>query len=40
MYKAVPVQIDLPAMEHQILDLWDQDAVFERSLAQAEGRGG
>ena len=38
MYKAVPVQIDLPAMEHQILDLWDQESVFERSLAQAEGR--
>jgi isoleucyl-tRNA synthetase len=38
MYKAVPVQIDLPAMEHEILDLWDRESVFEQSVAQAEGR--
>lgn len=38
MYKAVPAQIDLPAMEHQILQLWDREAVFERSVTQAEGR--
>ena len=38
MYKAVPAQIDLPAMEHEVLDLWDRESVFERSIAQAEGR--
>ena len=38
MYKAVPAQIDLPAMEHDVLDLWDRESVFERSIAQAEGR--
>lgn len=38
MYKAVPAQIDLPAMEHQVLDLWDRESVFERSVDQAEGR--
>ncbi len=38
MYKAVPAQIDLPAMEHDVLDLWDAESVFERSIAQAEGR--
>jgi isoleucyl-tRNA synthetase len=38
MYKAVPAQIDLPAMEHQILQLWDSESVFERSVSQAAGR--
>ncbi len=38
MYKAVPAQIDLPAMEHEVLDLWDRESVFERSIAQAAGR--
>ena len=38
MYKAVPAQVDLPAMEHQVLDLWDRESVFERSVEQAAGR--
>jgi isoleucyl-tRNA synthetase len=38
MYNAVPAQIDLPAMEHQILQLWDSESVFERSVSQAAGR--
>ena len=38
MYKAVPAQIDLPAMEHEVLDLWDRESVFERSVSQAQGR--
>jgi len=38
MYKAVPVQIDLPAMEHEVLDLWDRESVFEQSVARAQGR--
>ncbi|MDN6658812.1 MAG: hypothetical protein L0L18_07310, partial [Acidipropionibacterium jensenii] len=31
-YKAVPPQVDLPAMEHQIIDLWDRNHTFEKSL--------
>ena len=38
MYKAVPAQVDLPAMEHQVLDLWDRESVFARSVEQAAGR--
>ncbi|MFY9230898.1 MAG: isoleucine--tRNA ligase [Candidatus Nanopelagicales bacterium] len=38
MYRAVPAQVDLPALEHQVLDLWDSEQVFEASVAQAEGR--
>jgi isoleucyl-tRNA synthetase len=38
MYRAVPAQIDLPAMEHQILRMWDEESVFEQSIAQSEGR--
>jgi isoleucyl-tRNA synthetase len=38
MYRAVPAQIDLPAMEHQILRMWDDESVFEQSIAQSEGR--
>ena len=38
MYRAVPAQVDLPAMEHEILGLWDREDVFARSVAQAQGR--
>lgn len=38
MYQAVPAQIDLPAMEHQILELWNRESVFERSVSRAQGR--
>ena len=38
MYRAVPAQIDLPAMEHEILAMWDTEKVFEASVAQSEGR--
>ncbi|WP_152364816.1 isoleucine--tRNA ligase [Microlunatus speluncae] len=33
-YNSVPPQIDLPAMEHQILDLWQRSRTFDRSLEQ------
>ena len=36
-YNHVPPQIDLPAMEHEILALWTADDTFEKSLAQTEG---
>jgi len=38
MYRPVPAQVDLPALEHEILALWDEERVFETSVAQAEGR--
>ena len=37
-YNAVEAQIDFPAMEHQILQFWDQHQTFEKSLeTTAEG---
>ncbi len=33
-YRAVPAQVDLPALEHDILDFWRTQKVFERSLEQ------
>ncbi len=30
-YRTVPAQLDLPAMDHEILKLWDQDDTFHRS---------
>ena len=38
MYRAVPAQIDLPAMEHEVLDLWDREQIFERTLENSAGR--
>jgi len=38
MYRAVPAQIDLPAMEHGVLALWDSERVFEQSVDQAADR--
>ena len=38
MYRAVPAQIDLPAMEHEVLAMWDEEDVFARSVAQSAGR--
>ena len=38
MYRSVPAQVDLPAMEHEILRLWDDEDVFEASVAQSAGR--
>jgi isoleucyl-tRNA synthetase len=38
MYRAVPAQIDLPAMEHEVLDLWESEQVFAASVAQSAGR--
>ncbi len=38
MYRSVPPRIDLPAMEREILATWNQTRVFERSVAQTEGR--
>lgn len=33
-YRQVPTNLDLPAMEHEILDFWDANDTFAASLAQ------
>jgi isoleucyl-tRNA synthetase len=37
-YRQVPVQVDLPALEHEVLALWDERKTFARSLEQSAGR--
>ena len=38
MYRPVPAQVDLVALEHEVLDLWHRESVFRKSLeATAEG---
>lgn len=36
-YASVPPQIDLPAMEQEILALWQRNRTFDRSLEQTAG---
>jgi isoleucyl-tRNA synthetase len=38
MYRAVPAHLDLPAMEREILDVWETEGTFHASLADSEGR--
>ena len=38
MYRPVPAQIDLPAMEHEVLAMWDAEEVFRASTAQTADR--
>ena len=38
MYRAVPAQIDLTAMEHEVLALWQEKDTFARSVEQSQGR--
>jgi isoleucyl-tRNA synthetase len=37
-YRPVPAQVDLPAVERDVLELWQQRQVFARSLEQSAGR--
>ncbi|KIZ18251.1 isoleucine--tRNA ligase [Streptomyces natalensis] len=37
-YRQVPAQVDLPALEHAVLDFWQEQKVFSRTLQQSEGR--
>ncbi len=37
LYRAVPAMLDLPAMEHEILDFWTANDTFTASLARTEG---
>ncbi|AQP45470.1 isoleucine--tRNA ligase [Tessaracoccus flavus] len=36
-YKAVPAQVDFPALEHDILKLWEERGTFAQSLEQSRG---
>ena len=36
-YKPLSAQIDLPAIEHSILDFWSTQEIFHKSLAQRAG---
>jgi isoleucyl-tRNA synthetase len=38
MYRPVPAQVDLPALDHEVLRFWHANSVFARSLEQTEGR--
>ncbi|WP_229399608.1 isoleucine--tRNA ligase [Micromonospora okii] len=38
MYRSVPSQVDLPALDHEILRFWRENDVFARSLEQSRGR--
>ncbi|WP_344319057.1 isoleucine--tRNA ligase [Actinocatenispora thailandica] len=38
MYNEVPAQVDLPALEHEVLALWRDSKIFAKSMAQTEGR--
>jgi isoleucyl-tRNA synthetase len=37
MYRPVPAQVDLVAMEHEVLDFWRTESVFQKSLAATAG---
>jgi isoleucyl-tRNA synthetase len=37
-FAALPPQVDLPALEHRILERWEADKVFDRSLQESAGR--
>ncbi|KKK04852.1 isoleucine--tRNA ligase [Micromonospora sp. HK10] len=38
MYRSVAAQVDLPALDHEILRFWRANDVFARSLEQSRGR--
>jgi isoleucyl-tRNA synthetase len=38
VYRSVPAQVDLPALDHEILRFWQANGVFARSLEQSRGR--
>ncbi|MEU7434178.1 isoleucine--tRNA ligase [Streptomyces sioyaensis] len=37
-YRQVPAQVDLPALEHAVLEFWQEQKVFARTVQQSEGR--
>ena len=37
-YEPIPPQVDLPALDHEMLDFWRREDVFLRSVADAQAR--
>ena len=37
-YRPVPPQVDLPAVEHEVLDFWRESRIFAKSLEATAGR--
>jgi isoleucyl-tRNA synthetase len=37
-YRQVPAQVDLPALEHEVLAFWRENKVFARTIEQSQGR--
>jgi isoleucyl-tRNA synthetase len=37
-YRPVPAQVDLPKVDHEVLEFWKNADVFARSLEQSKGR--
>lgn len=37
-FRPLPAQVDLPALEHEVLDQWADEKVFARSLEASAGR--
>ncbi|MFI5907246.1 isoleucine--tRNA ligase [Dactylosporangium sp. NPDC051541] len=38
MYRPIPGQVDLPGLDHEVLDFWRANDVFARSLERSAGR--
>ncbi|MFZ0141303.1 MAG: isoleucine--tRNA ligase [Aeromicrobium sp.] len=36
-YRPVPAHVDLPKLEHEIIELWDEQGTFEATLKATEG---
>jgi isoleucyl-tRNA synthetase len=36
-YRPVPPQVDLPTLEHEVLEFWQREGIFEKSVARNEG---
>ncbi|MCX2969096.1 MULTISPECIES: isoleucine--tRNA ligase [Streptomyces] len=37
-YRQVPAQVDLPALEHAVLEFWREQKIFARTLEASQGR--
>jgi isoleucyl-tRNA synthetase len=37
-YKPAPSQVSFPAMEERVLEAWERDKIFQRSLSEREGK--
>ena len=37
-YRPVPPQVDLPALEHEVLDYWRENKTFAKSLDRVGDR--